>query len=133
MVSIFYKAVLIWLLMVIAAIINGALRDRILALHFDSATALAMSGIMLSLLVFVICYLFIGYLGQAQQHQYILIGLFWVCLTLGLELGFGHYVLGKSWAEIMQVFNIRRGDLFLLVLIVSIISPWLSAKFKGLI
>jgi hypothetical protein len=44
---------------------------------------------------------------------------------------FGYYVVGKSWVEIMQVFNIQKGDLFIVVLFVTAFSPWLSALIRG--
>jgi len=49
------------------------------------------------------------------------------------EYLFGHYIVGKPWQEINQVFNIFKGDLFIIVLIVSAVSPWLTAKLKGLV
>jgi len=62
-----------------------------------------------------------------------MIGLLWLVLTLLFEFIFGHFVAGKSWQDIAQVFNVKKGDLFLLVLVVTAISPWLAAKIRGFI
>jgi hypothetical protein len=42
-------------------------------------------------------------------------------------------VAGKPWQELFPVFNILKGDLFIEVLLAALISPWLSAKFRGLL
>ncbi|MBT8343816.1 MAG: hypothetical protein KJO45_03770 [Sulfurovum sp.] len=52
-------------------------------------------------------------------------------MTLIFELVFGHYVLGRSWSSILKVFDIMKGDLFIIVLFVSLISPLLVAKIKA--
>ncbi len=49
-------------------------------------------------------------------------------MTLIFEFLFGHYVAGKSWSSILLVFNIMNGDLFVIVLVVSLITPLLVAK-----
>jgi len=51
-------------------------------------------------------------------------------MTLIFEILFGHYMLGKSWSSILQVFSIMKGNLFIMVLVVSLISPILVAKLK---
>ena len=61
------------------------------------------------------------------------IGLQWVVMTLLFEFIFGHYVTGKSWSALFQVFNIMQGDLFILILLVTLISPYLAAKIRGLL
>ena len=55
----------------------------------------------------------------------------WALMTLLFELIFGHYVAEKSWLDIFQVFNILKGDLFVVVLLGTFISPLIVAKIKG--
>jgi len=38
----------------------------------------------------------------------------------------------KPWREILQVFNLKKGDLFFLVLIATLVSPRLAAELRGL-
>lgn len=124
------KSVGIWLLIVIAAIINGAIRDKLLTPIIGAHLSLPISGITLSFLVLVITYFAIPFFGNIKSRVYILIGLFWIILTLAFEYLFGHYVIGKSWYEINQVFDVYNGNLFTVVLVVTGLSPWAAAKLS---
>ncbi|WP_052299073.1 hypothetical protein [Thermodesulfatator indicus] len=62
-----------------------------------------------------------------------MIGFLWLILTLLFEFIFGHYITGKPWKDVMQVFNLKKGDLFTVVLAATAVSPWLAAKIKGII
>ena len=126
------KSLGIWLVIVIVAIINGVAREKILTPLIGSSFSLPLSGITLSVLVLVVTYFTIPFIGEVKTGSYLYIGLLWVILTLSFEYLFGHYVTGKPWYEINQVFNILKGNLFILVLIVSAVSPWVAAKLKGL-
>lgn len=126
------KIVFIWLIMVVAAIINGLVRDKFLY-QITGPYTLPLSGISLSLLVFLICFFTIGIFSQLKPHDYFIIGLSWVCMTLVFEYLFGHFVTGKSWHEINQIFNLKKGDLFILVLVTTVAAPWLSAKLRQLL
>ena len=119
--------------MVVAAIINGMIRDKFIKQFLGEALSLPTSGITLSGLVFLIAFLFVPHIGLSNPSSYMLVGLSWLGLTLAFEYLFGHYVLGKPWSEINQVFNLAKGNLFTIVVFVTAISPWLVAKLKNLI
>jgi hypothetical protein len=70
--------------------------------------------------------------GRQAPRVFVLIGLFWVTLTLGFEYLFGHYVLGKSWTAINAVFNVSDGNLFIAALLSAGVAPWAVARAKGL-
>ena len=71
--------------------------------------------------------------ASRRARVYWCIGLLWVALTLAFEFLFGHYVAGKSWSEVCQVFNVARGNLFLVALIVAGLAPWLAARARRLV
>lgn len=129
--KILLKATGIWLLIVVAAIINGVLREKLIAPLVGIETALQISGITLSAVIFLFSLMSVSFIGALETKTFLFIGMYWVLLTLSFEFLFGHYVVGKSWAEIMQVFNIQKGDLFIVVLFVTAFSPWLSALIRG--
>ena len=126
------KSIGIWMVIVIAAIINGATREKLIEPLIGSGLSLPLSGITLSVLILMITYFTIPFIGEVKTEVYFIIGLLWVVLTLAFEYLFGHYVADKPWHEINQVFNILKGDLFIFVLIVSAASPYVAAKIKGL-
>ena len=131
MVIVLIKSVGVWLVLLFFAIINGLFREKILTPLLGIQFSLPLSGIIFLLIMFLITLIFIPLFGKADVSIYFTIGSLWVLLTLGFEFVFGHFVAGKNWLEIIQVSNIKKGDLFLFVLIVSAISPWLAAKLRG--
>lgn len=128
----FAKATGIWLIIVVAAILNGLLREKVLVPAIGAGMSLPMSGITLSLLIMLTAYYLIPAIGKNYSQVFVLIGLLWVVLTLSFEYLFAHYVLGKSWAEINDVFNIMDGNLFIAALFTAAVAPWLVARVRGL-
>ncbi len=127
------KASLIWLGMMFLAIANGLFREHALAHLFDADLALPLSGLTLSFLILLVTYLAFPLLGIQSAGIYFAIGLQWISMTLAFEFLFGHYVVGKPWGEILQVFNLARGDLFLVALLASLFAPWLIARVKDIL
>lgn len=127
------KAAAVWLVMVVAAVLNGFARDNLLSPLIGDNMALPVSGISLSLLILIIAWIAAPLLGAARVSSYILVGILWVLLTLMFEYTFGHYVAGESWAQINQMFNLRDGNFFILVLLTALLAPLISAKLRELI
>lgn len=132
-VTLFGKAVLVWFVIALLAIANGALRDLVLAPAIGAGVARPLSGISLSAIVLLVSYLVSAFLGTWKSRIYWFIGVQWVLMTLAFEFLFGHFVAGRSWAELLQTFNILQGDLFLLVLLVTLCAPRLAAGFRGIV
>lgn len=124
------KASVIWFVIALFAIANGIFRETVLVPLLGQNFALPVSGMLLSLIVFIVTYLSFPLFGKKNALTYFLIGLQWGVMTLLFEVLFGHYVVGKSWSSILQVFNIMKGDLFILILLVSLFSPLLVGKIK---
>lgn len=133
MIGIFIKATGIWLLIVVAAILNGVFREKVIVPVVSAGLVLPLSGMLLSILVFLITLISITIIGSSEHKIYFIVGLFWVILTLSFEFLFGHFVVGKPWKEIIQVLNIWKGDLFIVVLFVTAIAPWIAAKVRGIL
>lgn len=128
--TLFLKTAMIWVIIAIFAVINGLFRESVLSPHFGESVALPASGITLSIIIFTIIYLSFKLFGKNEYRTYLYIGIQLVTMTLIFEFFFGHYVIGKSWSELLQVFNILKGDLFTIALLVSLFSPILVAKIK---
>jgi apolipoprotein N-acyltransferase len=47
----------------------------------------------------------------------------WTLLTLGFEFGFGHYVSGTPWPQLLADYDITRGRIWVLVPIATLIAP----------
>jgi hypothetical protein len=133
MAAAFIKSIGIWLIIVLAAILNGFIREKALMPIFGIQASLPLSGITLSLLILIIAYFLVPLIGKHHGRVFFFIGVLWVGLTLAFEYLFGHFVLGKSWAEINDVFNLKDGNLFVVAVFISAAAPWLVAKLRGIL
>ncbi|MGB5506270.1 MAG: hypothetical protein WBM70_06270 [Sulfurovum sp.] len=130
--NIFLKTAMIWFIIAIFAIINGIFRETVLAPYLGESVALPASGITLAIIIFTITYISFKLFGKNKYLTYLYIGIQFATMTLVFEFIFGHYVIGKSWSDLLQVFNIFEGNLFIIALLSSLFSPLLVAKIKKL-
>ncbi|NYT19033.1 MAG: hypothetical protein GKC08_01900 [Methanosarcinales archaeon] len=78
------------------------------------------------MVIFGVTYVFQKHSGvSGTSVQFIYVGLMWLRLTVSFEFLFGHFVIGYSWERLLYDYNIFEGRIWLLVLIVTAISPWL--------
>lgn len=132
MVGLLFKAIVIWLIIALLAIVNAGIREKLLTPIIGPEIALPVSGLLLSIFVFLVAYVSIPFFPR-KRNTYILIGVGWFVLTLTFEFVFGHFVAGKPWHEILRAFDVPKGDLFVVALVTTLIAPWFSAKIRGLI
>lgn len=123
------KSLLIWLLIIPLAIINGGLRDEIIAPIFGSNIALPLSGLILCSLILLITIFVIPKLIRVTPNTYWLIGIMWFLLTFIFESVFA-LGMGKTMEEVLSAYDISTGNLWIVVLIFTAIAPWLGAKIS---
>jgi hypothetical protein len=123
----------IWVFLALIAIINGAVRDKLLVSLIGQRLALPLSGVSLSLLIFLVTLIFAPFLAISSPYGFWQVGIIWVLLTLAFEFLFGHYVVGEPWEKIVEVFYVHRGNLYVLALVAAALSPYLAAKIWGII
>jgi hypothetical protein len=124
------KALVIWIGILPLAIANGAFREAVLIPVLGHNAGLVLSGILLSLGILIVAYLALPWIGRTSPATYVLTGLAWLCLTLVFEFGFG-LVQGKSWAQLLEAYMFRDGNIWPVVLLVTAAAPYVSARFRG--
>ena len=127
------KVIGIWIFLALLAIVNGVIRDKLLAPKIGQKVSLLLSGVSLSLLIFCVTLILVPFLNMSSAHGFLCVGIIWVLMTLAFEFLFGHYVVGEPWERIIEVFYLHRGNLYLLALVATLLSPCLAAKIRGLI
>jgi len=126
------KALALWLAILALAIANGLLREMILIPRLGSTTGLVSSGILLSAGILLVAWAGAPWYGSLTSWQWMLVGAFWLGLTLMFEFGFGRLVQHKTWGEMLEAYTFKDGNIWPLVLLVTLVAPWLVAKIKGL-
>ncbi len=121
-----YRALAVWLLFLITAIVNGAVRESILRPAFGDKSAHVISTLSLSLLILVGAWLtapFVRYESTAAAWG---VGVLWVALTLAFEFLAGRFVFGKSWDVLLADYDVMQGRIWPLVLVATLLAPVLA-------
>ncbi len=126
------RALALWCGILVLAVLNGTLREAVLAPRLGAGAALPLSGVLLSFLVLAVAWVGVAWLGPAVPRTWWSAGALWFVLTLLLELFMGRVLLGRSWEQVLGVFRFRAGDLFPLVLLLTGLAPRLAARLRGL-
>jgi hypothetical protein len=84
-----------------------------------------------SLLVLTIVSLTIRWMQVPTTRLLVAIGLLWVLLTVGFEIGFGRVVMDLSWTRLTSDYDLLEGGLLPIGLLVMALSPWLAARIRG--
>lgn len=94
---IFLYALGIWFIFVVAAILNGAFRNSFITPKLGEYAGHVISTVILICVVLVGTYLFINNMKiEYTRTELLLVGTFWLILSVLFEFGFGHFVLGGS-------------------------------------
>jgi hypothetical protein len=127
------RALLIWCVILLFASANGALRDLVLAPRLGDTVARAVSTIVLSLIILAVAWCSIGWIGSSTIRQAILVGVLWVGLTLAFEFLAGHYLFHKPWATLLEDYNIRRGRIWVMVPVLTLLAPLWMGRLRDLV
>ena len=123
------RAFALWLIILVLAVANCAVREAVLIPHLGHAPGLVLSGVLLSALVLLVAYLGLPWL-RAQGLALIFVGLGWLLATLIFEFSLG-LLQGKPLGEILAAYTFKGGNLWPLVLLVVAAAPWLAGRLHG--
>ena len=125
------KSLVAWGLILCLAVANGALREAILIPSLGRSSGLVLSGVLLCLCVAAVACAFVRIKPDTTVTQSILVGALWLCLTLVFEFSFGRYFQHKSWSELLAAYTFKDGNLWLIVLLVTLIAPYVATLVQA--
>jgi hypothetical protein len=124
------RALIVWLLLMVAEIIHGTLRTLLLAPSFGDYRARQISVFTGSAIIFVIVFFLIGWIGFKRAGTLFAVGIMWLFLALVFEISLGRFVFDYSWERIGADFNILKGGLLPLGLLILALSPLIAARVR---
>jgi len=92
----------------------------------------AVSTVILSALIVAAGWISIPWIGPRSLQDAWTIGVVWVTLTLAFEFLAGHFVFGKPWAELLADYNLMAGRIWIMVLIVTLMTPIVAFTRRSL-
>jgi hypothetical protein len=125
------RALLAWLLILVLAVVNGLAREGLLVPWLGAVPGTVLSGVMLSCIVLAVTYLLLPWTGASGPANFALIGVGWLVLTLLFEFAFG-LSRGQPLSEMLAPYTFEGGNLWPIVLLVTLVSPSLVARLRGL-
>ena len=124
------QAILIWILIIPLAILNGGLRENVLGKLGD--ISLPLSGIILSICILVVAFILIPKIKNCKKGDYIIFGLLWFVLANVFDLSM-YISEGGGFIDLLNSYNFLSGNLWVLVVLTTLVAPMLVAKIKKLI
>ena len=117
-----------WLGGSVLGVLNGAARELfyrdlvgdVPAQYISTSTLVALLGLYISMLE--------RRWPIPTRDTALWIGGAWVVLTILFEFAFGHYVVGKSWSELLESYNLADGQVWSLVVVWMGVAPVLSRE-----
>jgi len=124
------KILIVWMLFIPVAILNGGLREYVLVRLIGEKAALPVSGILLSVFIFLITWLVLPRLVKdCSMKGCLATGICWALLTAAFEFAFG-IAGGSTFTELLAAYNPLTGNLWVLVLVTTLFSPVLLKVFR---
>jgi hypothetical protein len=124
------KAVLMWIVLLVAMFCNGTLRVLVLQPFLGEDMARQWASLSGVCVIGVLSFFFVRACPDARQRQLLGVGATWLVLTLAFEFLFGHFVSGASWAALLADYDVRRGRLWILVLVATFLAPWVWGTLR---
>jgi hypothetical protein len=126
------RAVAIWLTLVAVESIHGVTRRLFVEPHLGDLPARQMSVLTGAVLIILVFWFTLRWLGPQPERSWWEIGVLWLTLTLAFEIGLGR-AAGMSWDRIASDFDPRRGGFLALGMLVILVAPRVLAECLGLI
>jgi hypothetical protein len=119
-----------WVILLITAIVNGFIREKVYRNTLGELTAHQVSTLIGIILFAVVIWGMTRLWPIESSRQAWTIGCMWLILTVCFEFLFGHYVLGHPWSKLLYDYNIFAGRLWVLVLLWTLTAPYIFWRLQ---
>lgn len=120
----------LWLLLLVVAVIAGALRESLLTPRFGGQAAHVIGTLVVAVVMAAIIVVYARRCPPLSLADRWLIGFFWLVLTVGFEFLFGHYVAGQPWEVLLADYNLLAGRLWVLILATLLLTPVIAGQAR---
>jgi hypothetical protein len=114
--------VVAWLAILVLAVLNRTLRERVLVPALRPVAGLGASGLLLSALVVVAAFVAVPRFGPPESRRDLVIGVAGLLMTLAFEFAFG-LSRRTPWPVLLEAYTFKGGNLWPLVVLVTRLAP----------
>ena len=119
----FVRAGAVWLVILVAAIFNGLVRDVVLVPPFGDLIARGASCFTLAGMILLVTWMSLPWIHPSSSAQAWTIGAMWLAMTVTFEFIGGHYLFHTPWSTLLADYNVLDGRLWIVVLIATVAAP----------
>lgn len=123
------KACAVWAAILVVAVLNGTLREMVLSPAFGAFAGRLASGLILCACILLAAWLAVPWFGTQGAARFWAIGTFWLLATLAFEIGIG-LAQGRDFRELFQAYTFEGGNIWPLILVTTLVAPWLAARVR---
>lgn len=123
-----FRALVIWCVLLAAAVANGALRVSLLIPRIGDVRGHLVSTMTLSLAIAAIAWLTIRWIAPANHRDAAIVGISWLALTVAFEFVAGHFVFGAAWHQLLADYNVFAGRIWILIPLTTAFAPLLAMR-----
>lgn len=131
MIALVGRALVVWLLLVVAETIHGIARTLWLAPRIGDFRARQVAVFSGSAIILAIVALFIRWIDPPSRRAALAIGGLWLVLTLTFEIVVGR-ATGASWARIVEDYDLVHGGLLPFGMAILALAPLIAARARRL-
>jgi len=121
---------LMWFAMLAVAIGNGALREVTFGRSMPELRAHQLSTAIGAVAMGVLMWFIIVKWPPTSERAALGIGVLWVSLTVAFVFFLGIVLRKRPWAEVIGAYDLRRGRVWVLILLWITLAPWLFYSFQ---
>jgi hypothetical protein len=125
------KGIAMWFVLLVAMFGNGMLRVFVLQPRLGADAARQVACLTGLVIVVALSGVFVRAIPGASSDQLLKVGAIWLLLTVTFEFLFGHFASGMSWSELLEDYDLLRGRLWALVLLGTVLAPWVWGMVLG--
>lgn len=122
------KALAFWFLLLVVAITSGGLREGLLTPSTGELRAHQIGTVLVCIVFGGLIVAFVRWTALSES-QAVAIGCMWTAMTVAFEIAMVRVWMKRPWAVVFADYNLRRGRLWILVVVTTVAGPWLAARF----
>lgn len=126
------KAALIWVGIALAETLNGIFRMKVLNRPLGDRGARRVGVFTGSMMILLIGWVTVPWIGPSSIPDSLAVGACWLLLMLGFDIAFGRLVFRVSWKRIASDFDLTKGNLLTLGMLVLLLTPLVVGKLRAL-
>jgi hypothetical protein len=117
------------MLIILVETLHGMAREIFIAPALGDLRARQVGVLSGCVLIFSIAWLTARWMGARSRRAQLLVGGYWVALTLAFEFALGR-ALGASWERILEDYNPARGGFMMPGMAFLFLAPMLAARLR---